>query len=101
MKAPASALLFSAVFLGVMTFAQTSKACEAPTEPSIPNADTAVTAEMVKAQNDVKQYMTDAQNYLQCVRNDTQHNRMVSRMEEIAAEFNQTVRAFKERMSKV
>ena len=100
MKSPASALLFSAVLFGSLSFSAISKACEEPTEPTLPNAETTVTAEMVKAQNDVKEFIAAAEHYLSCVRSDAKHNKMVSRMEEVAAEFNQVVRAFKERNSK-
>jgi len=99
MKSPASVLLFSTIVFGALTFSSLSNACDAPAEPSIPNADTTVTAEMVKAQNDVKAYMAAAEAYLSCVRSDAKHNEMVSRMEEVAAEFNDAVRTFKSRMS--
>ena len=99
MKSPASALLFSALI--TVTFSGVSYAgCDAPEEPQIPNAETTVTAEMVKAQNDVKQFMAAAENYLSCVNNSTKHNRMVNRMEEVAEDFNQVVRAFKAKNSK-
>jgi len=100
MNRPASALLFSVALIGSSVFSGAVNACEEPSEPAIPNADTTVTAEMVKAQNDVKAYMSAAETYLSCVRNDFKQKKMADRMQELAEEFNQTVRAFKERNSK-
>jgi DNA topoisomerase IA len=100
MKSSASALLFSAAIVSTLSCSSLAAACDEPAVPAIPNAETTVTAEMVKAQNDMKLYMAEAEKYLACVRNDAKHNKMVSRMEQVAEDFNQAVRAFKERMSK-
>ncbi len=99
MKSPASALLFSVLITA--TFSSVSYAgCDAPEEPQIPNVETTVTAEMVKAQNDVKQYMAAAESYLSCVKNSSKHNRMVNRMQSVADDFNEVVRAFKAKNSR-
>lgn len=99
MKFPASALLFSVLFTATFS-GVTYAGCDAPELPNIPDAETTVTAEMVKARNDVKQFMADAESYLSCERNSMKHDRMVSRMESVAADFNDVIRAFKERNSK-
>lgn len=101
MKSPTSAPLFGALLIGALFYSSTTMACEAPEEPNIPDASSAVTAQMVKAQNDMEDYMAQAQTYLACVSNMNQHNRMVSKMEKLADRFNAVVRAYRERMAKV
>lgn len=72
-------------------------ACKQPTEPTLPNVDTAVLAEMVKAAKDVKQYIADANKYLDCARNDSSHDKVVERMRTIADSFNELTTTFKAR----
>ena len=74
--------------------------CEKPVAPSLPDADTAVTPEMVKAKNQVTSYMKEAEAYLACLDkgNITDHNNMVDAMEKIAAEFNALIKQFKARV---
>lgn len=100
MKPKTLAVRLIIIAIGVMGFTQISAACEAPAEPNIPNAETTVTAEMVKAQKDIKAYMAAAEAYLSCVRSSSKHNKMVTRMQEVADDFNKVVRAFKERKSR-
>ena len=40
--------------------------CAEPTRPSLPDPATAVTPEMVKAKNEVKAYMSQADEYMSC-----------------------------------
>lgn len=67
----------------------------------LPDAATAVAvaAQVVKAKNDVQAYMTGANAYLDCVKNDKKHNRMVKSMKKIGGDFNVAVRSYKERMA--
>lgn len=89
-----------AVFLALAFYSSTSfAACERPAPPALPNADTAVTAEMVKAQNEVKDYVAKAEAYLSCVDGKRSQNEMIAEMEKVAAEFNAVVRAYKARMA--
>ncbi|MFT7128775.1 MAG: hypothetical protein ACI89U_000883 [Gammaproteobacteria bacterium] len=91
----ATAFVLSTVLFSGLTHA----ACAKPEAPMLPDAATAVTAQMVKAKNDVQAYMTDANAYLECVKNDKKHNRMVKSMKKIGTEFNVAVRSYKDRMA--
>lgn len=90
-------LLFSALILAL--YAPLSLACSKPAAPELPDPATAVTPQMVKAQNDVKAYMEQADTYLKCNINATQHNAMVKEMKSLADEFNGIIRAYKARMA--
>ncbi len=91
----ATAFVLSTVLFSGLTHA----ACAKPEAPVLPDAATAVTAQMVKAKNDVQAYMTGANAYLECVSNDKKHNRMVKSMKKIGKEFNVAVRSYKDRMA--
>jgi hypothetical protein len=54
---------------------------------------------MVKAKNDVKDYMTAAEAFLACNKNTKAHNSMVDEMNDVAGQFNGIVKSFKERMA--
>lgn len=90
-------LLFSALVFSL--YAPLSLACNKPDAPALPDPATAVTPQMVKAQNDVKAYMDQADAYLKCNINATQHNNMVKEMKSLADEFNGIIRAYKARMA--
>ena len=79
----------------------------------MPDGATASTEQMVDSQTRVKQYMAEMETYLACLdreeaeleREPTEterslhtqrHNEAVERMEQIAAEFNRQVRAYKQ-----
>lgn len=81
-----------------MTIAQyTSAGCTRPDEPSLPNVETAVLAEMVKASKDVKGYIAAANKYLGCTRNSADHDKVVARMRVVADSFNELTTTFKAR----
>lgn len=63
----------------------------------MPSAETAVIAEMIKAQKEVKKYIAEANAFLECVKSDASHNKMLDRMKEIAAEFNGITASYKAR----
>jgi len=75
----------------------TFASCKRPDEPTLPNIDKAVLAEMVKASKDVKKYIADANKYLECARSDSDHDKVVARMREIADGFNELTTTFKAR----
>jgi len=74
-----------------------SASCVRPDEPTLPNVDSAVLAEMVKASKEVKKYIADANKYLECARSDSDHDKVVSRMRELADGFNALTTTFKAR----
>ena len=89
----------AAFVLSTVLFSGLAQACVKPEAPVLPDAATAVTAQMVKAKNDVNVYLTGANTYLECVSNESKHNRMVKAMRKVGKEFNIAVRSFKERMA--
>ena len=90
------ALVFSLI---VGFSASASVACTKPSAPDLPNPDTAVTPEMVKAKRDVQEYLAAAEKYLECVKIVAQHNAMVDEMQKVADGFNAAVRAYTARMA--
>lgn len=88
-----------ALALSTVLFSGMSQACDKPTAPALPDASTAVTAQMVKAKNDVQAYMSAAEAYLECVADTAAHNEMVDSMKQVADNFNSAVRAYKTRMA--
>ncbi|WP_111640459.1 fimbrial protein [Marinimicrobium alkaliphilum] len=80
------ALLSSAVF-----------ACEAPeTRPEIPDPTSAVTAQMVAANNQVREYVSAMETYLSCARlSAAQLRREESALREFAESFNEAIRTFR------
>jgi len=81
-------------------YAGQAMACSKPEAPALPDVSTAVTAEMVKAKNQVQSYMGAAEAYLECLSKDNvvDHNAMVESMEKLASEFNAMIRDFKARV---
>jgi hypothetical protein len=86
--------------------------CMPPNPPRLPDAAVATEDEMVAAQREVRAFVAAAETHLRCLaqiiededrdaaeRNAAvgEHNRMVAAMEEIAAAFNERIRAFKAR----
>lgn len=75
-------------------------ACERPSPPELPDPDSAVTAQMIKAKNEMQAFMEAANRYLDCIAKDTsQYNAWVDEMQEAADEFNRIVRKYKKRMT--
>ncbi|MBU3070525.1 hypothetical protein KOI40_11880 [Aestuariicella sp. G3-2] len=85
--------------LAFAAFAPLSMACSKPAAPSLPDPSSAVTPQMVKAKNDVKAFIDQAEAYLKCNISTNQHNAMVDEMKSVADNFNSIVRAYKERMA--
>ena len=74
-------------------------ACDKPESPMLPDPSSAVTAQMIKAKNDMKDYIAAAETYLKCVESDNKrYNTMVESMQKAAEDFNAIVRKYKERM---
>lgn len=74
-------------------------ACSPPDgKPAIPDPNSAETAQMVKANNDVKAYVKAMEEYLGCARmSGGEKRREITALEEFAAEFNEAIRVFKAR----
>lgn len=74
-------------------------ACEKPTaQPEIPDAATVVTAQMVKANNDVKAYVKAVQDYIGCAGlSRADEKKEMDALQKFAEDFNVVVRAYKAR----
>ena len=89
-----------ALIVASALFSTAAQACDKPSAPELPDPASAVTAQMIKAKNDVKSYLDAANTYIDCVKgNASRHNAMVEEMEKVADTFNSAVRAYKERMA--
>ncbi|WP_232522339.1 hypothetical protein [Marinimicrobium alkaliphilum] len=88
-----------AIALSLAVLTPIAIACEEPaSQPEIPDPATAVTAQMVKANNDVREYVQAMEAYIGCARmSSAQQRRRVSELEAFADEFNQAIRAFRAR----
>lgn len=89
----------TALMAMILTASGFVNACEKPASPQLPDPGTAVTAQMIKAKNDMKVYIKAADDYLKCVQSDTnKYNNMVEEMQSAADGFNSIVRKYKKRM---
>lgn len=87
-------------------------ACETPTMVEVPDGATATTEEMVRAREQVTEYVAAMEEYLACVDEEMEvagddapdefkslmiqrYNAAVSEMETVAAAFNEQLRAFR------
>ncbi|MBB3167416.1 hypothetical protein [Simiduia aestuariiviva] len=90
-----------AVLFATALLSTAAQACVKPNAPELPDPASAVTAQMIKAKNDVKAYLDAANGYIDCVKGSaSRHNAMVDEMEKVADTFNAAVRTYKERMTK-
>lgn len=87
-------LIAVAVLSGVSSF---GLACSKPEKPELPSADSAVLAQMVKAQKEVKKYLKLSEDYLSCEKNNKRHDGMVDEMNLVGADFNKLVKSYKAR----
>jgi hypothetical protein len=74
-------------------------ACSKPaTKPDFPDPATAVSAQMVKANNDVKAYVQGVQDYLGCAGlARSEEKKELDDLKKFADDFNQVIRDFKAR----
>jgi len=92
-------LLLINVLLASLTVSGYSAACTEPAKPDeFPDPATAVTAQMVKANNEVKAYVKAMEEYLSCAgMSRGEQNRAVKELEAYAESFNKLIREFKAR----
>ena len=93
-------------------WASAGLACEAPAVPPVPDGKTATMEQLLAAQGQVKTYMSGMQTYLACIDMEAdakgadapaeykammvdRHNTAVTEMEQIAAAFNEQIKAYK------
>lgn len=89
-----------ALTVGVSSFvSSTAFACEKPaSQPEIPDAATVVTAQMVKANNEVKAYVKAVQDYVGCASlSRAEEKKELETLQKFAEDFNQVVREYKAR----
>jgi hypothetical protein len=89
--------LIAASLLTVFAAAST-QACDKPqNRPAIPDPTTAVTAQMVKTNNEVKAYVRATESYLSCAKLSSNELRSAeTELKDYAEEFNKTIRTFKQ-----
>jgi hypothetical protein len=73
-------------------------ACLEATVPELPNPDTAVMSDILRAQDAVKQYLARQESYLTCVGDNFRHDAVVDKMHEVANSYNNMARRYKIRM---
>ena len=105
---------FMSAVAAVLFASASFAACPYPDEIAIPDGSSSSEAEMVAGQKVVKGYMADMEAYLDCLDKEAKalgkaetpeqkalhtqrHNAAVEAMEQVAASFNEQIRAFKER----
>ncbi|MFA7553130.1 MAG: hypothetical protein WCY88_02680 [Spongiibacteraceae bacterium] len=79
------------------TISSISFACSKPEVPELPDAATAVLAQMIKAQKDIKSYLKDGNDYLACEKNTKRYDAAVDEMKSAGDKFNALVRDYKAR----
>lgn len=91
--------LVTFALLAVVCVPGVSLACSEPAKPGdFPDPSTAVTAQMVKANNEVKAYVKAMEEYLGCSgMSRSDQNKAVKDLEEYAESFNKLIREFKSR----
>jgi hypothetical protein len=91
--------LFTFSVCAVLSFSAQSFACDKPAaKPAIPDAETVVTAQMVKANNEVKAYVKAVEEYLGCSKLPrSKEKEEMDDLKQFADDFNVVVRAFKAR----
>jgi hypothetical protein len=92
-------LLIASAIASTLLVSSMTMACTKPAaKPEIPDAATVVTAQMVKANNDMKSYVKDMQDYLGCAKLPrSQEKQELDDLKQFADDFNAVVRAFKAR----
>ena len=91
--------LFAASICAVLSVPGMALACEKPqARPEIPDPATAVTAQMVKSNNEVREYVRATEAYLACAKlSSADTRREEDELRTFADAFNQTIRDFKAR----
>ncbi len=83
----------TALFISNGAFA----ACISNDAPALPDPETAVLAQMVKAQNEVKSYIKSQEAYLSCTKSGLRYDRASKEMKRVANDFISITRAYKAR----
>lgn len=75
--------------------------CALPTAPAVPNGASASIDEMKAAQDSVKKFLADTDDFLKCLDfshvadADTKHDKAVDQMQKLASNFNDQLKAYK------
>lgn len=85
------------VFVLASSLSSFSLACSKPDQPLLPTADSAVLAQMVKAQKEVNKYLKQSEKYLKCARSTKLQNNMVDEMKLVGNNYNKLVQNYKAR----
>lgn len=90
-------LVVAVGFIASCMASSLASACAKPdAKPEIPDIASVVTAQMVKANNEVKAYVQGVQTYIGCAGlARSQEKKEMDELKKFADEFNEVVRAFK------
>ena len=85
--------------ISVLLLASVSQAaCKEAVVPELPDPDTAVMNDMLRAQAAVKQYLLRQEQYLSCVGDNFRHDAAVDKMHDVAEQYNNTARRYRIRL---
>jgi hypothetical protein len=90
-------IIQTAVIIFLFGFIKTGFSCSEADVPAFPDPKKAVLAEMIKAQKDVKKYLSDSEGFLKCVTNDRRYDAVVDNMHQVAERFNSVRKEYMER----
>lgn len=93
-----SLVALSALLLLLSISSSVYSACSEAAVPELPNPDTAVMSDILRAQDAVKQYLARQERYLTCVGDNFRHDAVVDKMHEVANSYNNMARRYKSRM---
>ena len=92
-------IMWLAVMITALAGQVSAQSCSEAVAPKLPSALTAVTAELLVAQQAVHEYLQEQREFLRCVRSPRRHNKAVEAMHALADRYNQLVKAYRARRS--
>jgi hypothetical protein len=92
-----SLIAISTLLLLLFIASPAYSACIEAAVPKLPDPDTAMMSDIIRAQNAVKQYLARQEKYLSCVGSTNKHDAAVDKMHEIAEQYNTMSRRYKSR----
>lgn len=88
-------LALAALVAGMLVQGSAYAACVRPTNPEIPNGESASGADMLKAKKAVESFIADIEKYMTCGIASNEQERAQKEMEALAAKFNEQLRIYK------
>ncbi|ARN73195.1 hypothetical protein [Oceanicoccus sagamiensis] len=92
-------LLSALALCSLASFAQAGCLDWKDQPPTIPAGDTATIEQMFKAQEEVKFYVNEGMEELECATNNFKYNHIVYRLKKLADNYNQELHSFKHKVA--